>query len=96
MQKKLLASESGGLTDLGKSLVRLFPSLECATLPLPSIRPSIVHDIFNKQDQLNPKFNSKVDSLVQQILQKVTPKKAFNGVTTVNGKALAALAVLFL
>ena len=78
---------------MGKSLVSLFPSLECATLPLPSIRPSIVHDIFNKQDQLNPKFNNKVDSLVQQILQKVTPKKAFNGVTTVNGKALAALAV---
>ena len=55
------------------------------------IRPSIVHDIFNKQDQLNPKFNS--NSLVQQILQKVTLKKAFNGVTTVNSKALAALAV---
>ena len=77
---------------MGKSVVSLFPSLECATLPLPSIRPSIVHDIFNKQDQLNPKFNIKVDSLVQQILQRVTPKKAFNGVTTVNGKALAALA----
>ena len=52
-----------------------------------------VHHIFNKQDQLNPKFNSKIDSLVQQILQKVTPTKTFNGVTTVNGKALAALAV---
>ena len=93
LHTRILASESGELTDLGKSLVSLFPSLECATLPLPSIRQSIVHDIFNKQDQLNPKFNSKVDSLVQQILQKVTPKKAFNGVTTVNGKALAALAV---
>ena len=93
LHTRILASESGELTDLGKSLVSLFPSLESATLPLPSIRPSIVHDIFNNQDQLNPKFNSKVDSLVQQILQKVTPKKAFNGVTTVNGKALAALAV---
>ena len=80
LHTRVLASESGELTDLGKSLVTLFPSLECATLPLPSIRPSIVHDNFNKQDQLNPKFNSKVDSLVQQILQKVTPKKAFNGV----------------
>ena len=93
LHTRVLASESGELTDLGKSLVTLFPSLECATLPLQSIRPSIVHDIFNKQDQLNPKFNSKVDSLVQQILQKVNPKKAFNGVTTVNSKALAALAV---
>ena len=93
LHTRILASESGELTDLGKSLVSLFPSLECATLPLPSIRPSIVHDIFNKQDQLNPKYNSKVDLFVQQILQKVTPKKAFNGVTTVNGKALAALAV---
>ena len=93
LHTRVLASESGELTDLGKSLVTLSPSFECATLPLPSIRPSIVHDIFNKQDQLNPKFNSKVDSLVQQILQKVTPKKAFNGVTTVNSKSLAALAV---
>ena len=61
LHTRILASESGELTDLGKSLVSLFPSLECATLPLPSIRPSIVHDIFNKQDQLNPKFNIKVD-----------------------------------
>ena len=61
LHTRVLASESGELTDLGKSLVTLFPSLECVTLPLPSIRPSIVHDIFNKQDQLNPKFNSKVD-----------------------------------
>ena len=36
LRTRVLASESGELTDLGKSLVTLFPSLECATLPLPS------------------------------------------------------------
>ena len=33
LHTRILASESGELTDLGKSLVSLFPSLECAVLP---------------------------------------------------------------
>ena len=33
LHNRVLASELGELTELGKSLVSLFPSLECATLP---------------------------------------------------------------
>ena len=92
LHARVLASESGELTDLGKSLVNLFPSLECATLPIPSTKRDIIRGIVEQQDKLKPAFNIAVDTLIQQILQKVSPKKGVDGTTTVNGKALAALA----
>ena len=92
LHTRLLASESGELTDLGKSLVSIFPLLECATLPPPSTRANIIRDIFNCQSKLSQKFNSKIDALIQQILQKITPKQAVDTATRVNGKVLAALA----
>ena len=92
LHTRVLTSESGELTNLGKSLVSLFPSLECATLPLPSINPRVFRDICNQQEKLSAKFNDGVSTLIQQILQKVSPKKGVDGTDTVNGKALAALA----
>ena len=92
LHTRVLASESGEFTDLGKSLVSLFPSLECATLPIPSTKRNIIHGIVEQQDKLKPAFNTAVDNLIQQILQTVSPKKGVDGTATVNGKALAALA----
>ena len=92
LHNRVLASESGELTDLGKSLICLFPSLECATLPIPSTKRDIIRGIVEQQDKLKPAFNAAVDKLIQEILQKVAPKKGVDGTTTVNGKALAALA----
>ena len=92
LHTRLLSSESGELTDLGKSLVSLFPLLECAKLPIPSIKKGIICNIIERHGDLKPAFNEAVDALIQQILQQVTPKKAVDGATTVNGKALAALA----
>ena len=92
LHTRLLASESGELTALGKSLVSLFPTLECATLPMPSLNPKILHDICNHQEKLSMKFNTEISALIQQILQKVNPKKGVNGTANVNGKVLAALA----
>ena len=92
LHARVLASESGELTDLGKSLVSLFPSLECATLPIPSTKRDIIRGIVEQQDKLKPAFNAAIDALIQQIFQKVSPKKGVDGTATVNGKALAALA----
>ena len=92
LHTRLLSAESGELTELGKSLVSLFPLLECAKLPIPSIKKGIICNIVERQGDLKPAFNEAVDALIQQILQQVTPKKAVDGTTTVNGKALAALA----
>ena len=92
LHTRVLTSESGELTDLGKSLVILFPSLECATLPIPSTKRDIIHGIVEQQDKLKPAFNAAINALIQQIFQKVSPKKGVDGTATVNGKALAALA----
>ena len=92
LHTRVLASESGELTSLGKSLVSLFPSLECATLPIPSINRKVIRDICKHPEKLSMKFNTGISALIQQIFQKVSPKKGVDGTATVNGKALAALA----
>ena len=91
LHTRLLASQSGHYTELGKSLCSLFSSLECHTLPIPSINPKVIQNIVEQQDKLKPAFNKAVDEIIQQILQQVTPKKAINGVSLVDGPALAAL-----
>ena len=95
LHTRVLASASGELTDLGKSLCSLFPSLECYTLPTPAIKPKLIRNIVKLQDQLNPEFNTAVDELIHQILSQVAPKSAIDGVSVVDGPALAALACVY-
>ena len=92
LHSRLLASESGQPTELGKFLCSLFPSLECHTLPRPTTNPTLMKNIVEEQVKLNPAFNRAVDKLIQQILLQVKPKKSTNGVSIVDGPALAALA----
>ena len=66
LHTRVLASESGELTDLGKSLVSIFPSLECATLPIPSTKRDIIRGIVEQQDKLKPAFNVAVDALIRK------------------------------
>ena len=87
----VLASESGQLTDLGRSLCSLFPSLECHTIPTPAIKRSLIKNIVELQDQLTPAFNTAIDKSIRHILQHVMPKKAIDGMSVVDGPALAAL-----
>ena len=91
LHTRVLASESGEPTELGKSLCTLFPSLECSTLPIPSSKRNIIRNIIEQQDKLNPAFNTAVIELIQKILQQTAPKKAIKGVSLVNGSMLAAL-----
>ena len=92
LHTRVLASEYGEPTELGKSLCSLFPSLECSTLPVPSIKPEVIRNIVEQHDKLKPAFNTAVNELIQQILQQVAPKKAIDGITSVSGCTLAALA----
>ena len=92
LHTRILASECGESTELGSSLCSLFPSLECCTLPVPSIKKEVIRNIVEQEDKLKPGFNTAVNELIQQILQKVTPKKAIDGVSFVNGSTFAALA----
>ena len=88
----LLVSESGELTELGESLCCLFPSAKCYALPMPTVNPKFSKNIFKEHDQLNPKFNASMEEVINHILQQVSPKLAVDGVSVVDGPALAALA----
>ena len=92
LHTRVLASASGQLTDLGRSLCGLFPSLVCHTIPTPAIKPKLIRNIVELQDQLTPAFNTAIDESIRHILQHVMPKKAIDGVSVVDGPALAALA----
>ena len=92
LHTRVLASESGGAMDLGKSLCDLFPTLECSTLPIPSTRRDVICNIVEQHDKLKPAFKTAVNGLIQQILRQVAPKKAIDGMNSVNGCTLAALA----
>ena len=92
LHSRILKGESGKLTELGKSLVGLFPCLECATLPIPSIKREIIRNIVDKQNELKPKFNMALDNFIQKISHQLSPKKATDGVTLINGRMLASLA----
>ena len=59
---------------------------------MPSINPKVTKNIVELQAKLKPAFNTAIEQLIHQILQQVAPKKAIDGVSTVNGSALAALA----
>ena len=95
LHTRILASECGEPTELGSSLCSLFPSLECCTLPIPSIKKEVIRNIVEQEDKLKPAFNTAVNELIQQILQQVAPKKtkkAIDGVSFMNGSTFAALA----
>ena len=92
LHTRVLGSKSGQLTELGRSLSGLFPSLECHTIPTPAIKPKLIRNIVELQDQLTPAFNTAIDESIRHILQHVMPKKAIDGVSVVDGPALAALA----
>ena len=95
LHTRVLSDESGKLTDLGKSLVSLFPSLECAKLPLPSTKKEVIRGIVEHPEKLRPAFTAAVAALIEKLLQEITPKRAVDGKTVVNGKALAALASVY-
>ena len=91
LHTRLLTSQSGQPTELGKSLCSLFPSQECHTLPMPTLNSKLIKHVVEQEDKLDPGFNEGVDELIQRILQQVTPKKAIDGVNVVNGPILAAM-----
>ena len=49
LHTRILASECGEPTELGSSLCSLFPSLECCTLPVPSIKKEVILTLWSKK-----------------------------------------------
>ena len=67
-----------------RAIMTLFPSLECHTLPPPSYDAEFPED--------DHRFLTKIISLFNHILQKITPKQGYNEGAHPNGSILAALA----
>ena len=89
---QILTSEKGEMSNLGKSLVSLFPSLESATLPVPTINKRDIQSIVQQREVLKPTFNTAVDALAKKILHQVTQKKAVDGAALLNGRMFVVLA----
>ena len=95
LHTRILATESGELSELGRSLCNIFPSLECATLPTPSINRDVIRNITAQEDKLKPAFKKAANDLMQQILRCVTPKRAIDGMSKLNGSMLVTLARMY-
>ena len=87
--------DSALYSDVGKVLCSFFPSLECRTLPVPSIDPRVLHDIFQQQHKLKPAFNTGIVDVINYILQQVEPKRSIDGRTFLDGPALVQLISTF-
>lgn len=95
LHTRILATESGELSELGRSLCNIFPSLECATLPTPSINRDVIRNITAQEDKLKPAFKKAANDLMQHILRCVPPKRAIDGMSKLNGSMLVTLARMY-
>ena len=77
---------------VSQDILSHFASIDCVTLPFPSIDESIMTNIEMNIDNLNPKFNEQVDALVRKLKEEVTTKTAFDSGEPVNGFLLASFA----
>ena len=77
----LVRSSSRKLTNLDEivsAILRLFPSLECRTLPRPSADPKIVTNMEEKEDLLEPAFKEELCRFVEHVRSKMRVKKLPN------------------
>ena len=87
---QILTSDSGDMSDLGKSAYFLPWRVKCFLCPaLTSNIFTIV--IVEQQETLKPTFNTTVEALTEKILQ-VTQKRAVDGAALLNGRMFAVLA----
>ncbi|XP_035664225.1 guanylate-binding protein 1-like [Branchiostoma floridae] len=77
--------------DVGQAILASFSSIECATLERPSGDTTIMTNIAQHTNSLNPKFTKGVDELIESLLQKARAKRGYNKGSTVNGLALSIM-----
>lgn len=61
--------------EIVSAILRLFPSVECRTLPRPSADPNIVTTMETNHDLLEPTFKEELSNLVSYIRSRVRVKK---------------------
>ena len=87
----LKLDSSDGKNEAGKEISGFFRSLECRKLPLPSITPIVLKDMFGLSDRISKVFTMEMSKTFDLILQSMSPKTSMDGATVVDGKKLAEL-----
>ena len=80
---------SEGKSEAGKEIGGFFRTLECRKLPVPSITPVVLRDMFGQSHRISQVFTSEMVKTFDLILQSMSPKTGFDGVTVLNGTELA-------
>ena len=82
--------------DVSRAILSFFPTVECMTLPPPHADPSRMRDIASNEHLLEKRFNDKVHTLIQYLLQKVQPKKGYIKGMCVDGILFAEMVIKYL
>ena len=86
------SDSSEGKSEAGKEISGFFRSLECRKLPLPSITPVVLKDMFGLSDRISKVFTMEMSKTFDLILQSMSPKTSMDGAATVvDGTKLAEL-----
>ena len=98
LRTQVLVSNHGGkLTDQDctiNAINRLFPSIECHTLPRPSAEVNILTSMSTNEDCLDPEFNNELCTFRELVLRKLKLKMLSNQECK-NGLVMAALLTSF-
>ena len=94
--KRVLAAHDDGFDEstsdkVGRAIITFFPSVNCVTLPPPSVDRDVMRNIEENIDKLNPNFNTQINNLAVFLKEKVSTKKVFQTGEGVNGPLFAYL-----
>ena len=94
--KRVLAADVNAFDEstsdkVGRAIITFFPSVNCVTLPPPSVDGNVMRNIEENIDKLNPNFNTQINNLAVFLKGKVSIKKVFQTGEKVHGHLLACL-----
>ena len=77
--------------EVRMAILNFFPSLDCFTLPIPSVDPEVMQDISSRHEELNPKFKAKVNELISYLKSNIQIKRGFFSSDPIDSKTLAVM-----
>ena len=82
--------------DTARALKGCFHSLDCHTLPPPTVDEDVLQHIELHEDMLSQKFVSRVNDLLKYLREKVHTKRGFGSSEGIDGQTLALLITKYL
>ena len=82
--------------DTARALKGCFHSLDCLTLPPPTVDEDVLQHIELHEDMLSHKFVSRVNDLLKYLREKIHTKRGFGSSEGIDGHTLALLITKYL